>query len=109
MLALGGIIIGSLLLFGFAKMNQSFGNTLESRSAKTLSAENDILRQQLSLISPRVNELELQAKQLEEYSNELSRLLNSREIVGDTAQGSRNAAKRIKLRASAPRTASLRP
>lgn len=102
MLTLGGIIIGSLLFFGLAQLNPSFGDTLESRSAKVLSAENDMLRQQLSLISPRVNELERQARQL-------SRLLNSREIVGDPVQGSRNTAKRIKIQASAPRTASLRP
>jgi hypothetical protein len=38
-LATGGILIVTILLFGFITLNQSVGNGLESRSAKTLTAE----------------------------------------------------------------------
>jgi len=47
--AIGGILIGVIILFGVMKLNQSSGNALGSRSANTLVAENNFLRQQVSL------------------------------------------------------------
>jgi len=82
--AIGGILIGMILL-GVIRLNQSVANALESRSTETLAAENQILRSQLSVIAPRVNELEMQAKQLDEQVNELHALLGRRMVVRDTA------------------------
>jgi hypothetical protein len=78
-LATCGILIGTIIFFGFIKLDQSVGNVLGSRSAKTLAAENDFLRQQISLISPRVSKLEMRARQLREHADKLQML-----IVGDT-------------------------
>lgn len=64
--AAGGILIGTVILFGVIKRNQFVDNALGSCSANTLAAENDMLRQQLSLISPRVRKLEMQERQLHE-------------------------------------------
>jgi hypothetical protein len=73
--AISGILIGTIILFGVIKLNQSVGNVLGSRSANTLAAENNFLRQQVSLISPRVSKLEMQARQLNERANEFHMLL----------------------------------
>jgi len=67
--AAAGILIGIILLFGIVKLNESDDAALGSRSAKSLSAENDVLRQQLNLMSPRVSKLEIQAGQLMERAN----------------------------------------
>jgi hypothetical protein len=89
----GGILVGTVILFGVITLNQSEGNALGSRPANTLAAENDFLRQQLSLISPRVSKLEMQARQLNERANTLHMLLLRRKIVGDTVLSFANATK----------------
>ena len=79
-----GVLIAIIIFFGFMKPNQSVGNAFGSRPAQTLAAENNFLRQQVSMISPRVSKLEMQAGQLNERADELHLLLGSSEIVGDT-------------------------
>ncbi len=74
-----GILIGSIIFFGFIKLDHSVGNVLGSRSANTLAAENVFLRQQIRLISPRVRKLEMQARQLHEHADKLQML-----VAGDT-------------------------
>ncbi|MGA3288245.1 MAG: hypothetical protein ABSD46_12555 [Bacteroidota bacterium] len=81
-LATSGILMGTVILFGAIKLNQSVGNALESRSANTLAAENNFLWQQVSLILPRVSKLEMQARQLNKCGNKLHMFLHRREIVG---------------------------
>lgn len=83
--AIGGILIGIVLL-GVMKLNQTVANAHDSHSASTLAAENQILQSQLTLISPRVNELEAQAKQLDEKVNKLHALLDRRTIARDTVR-----------------------
>jgi hypothetical protein len=90
-LVTGGILIGTILLFGFIELNQSVGNTLGSRSSNALMAENDILRQQLNLISPRVSKLEIQAEQMKERASGLHKLYQRRKNVRDTVISFTNA------------------
>lgn len=82
--AVGGILLGTLVLFGVVKMNQSVADTLAAHSANALSAENDILRQQLNLISPRVSNLEIQAERLKERGKGFHELLERRQNARDT-------------------------
>ena len=104
----GGILIGILLL-GVIRLNQSVANALGSRPAETLAAENQILLSQLSLISPRVNELEMQAMRLDERVNKLHSLLDRRMIVRDTAWRFTDATKASKLQPVIPVRAGFRP
>jgi hypothetical protein len=83
-LTAGGILIGTIIFFGFITLNQSIGNALGFRSADTLAVENDILRQELHLMSPRVSKLEMKVRQLHERDNKLHVLLYPRTIAGDT-------------------------
>jgi hypothetical protein len=57
--------------FGVIALNQSVDHALGSHSAKTLAAENNVLRKQFSLISPRISQLEMQARQLTDRANTL--------------------------------------
>jgi hypothetical protein len=81
--AVGGILMGTMLLFGVAKLNQSIVNSPGSRSANSLTAENNVLRQQINLMSSRVSILEMQAGQLTERANELHMLLRRSKSVRD--------------------------
>jgi hypothetical protein len=86
-IATGGILIGSIMFFGFVKPNQSPG----SRLADTLAAENDNLRQQLSSMAPRVGVLEIQVGRLLERANHIHMLLHGRRTVNTTVSGFANA------------------
>lgn|GEM_PF-1374863 len=107
--ATSGILIGTVILFGAIKLNQSVGYALESRSANTLAAENNFLRQQVSLISPRVSKLEMQARQLSEHGNKLHMFLHRRKIVGNTVSGFTNATNGFKLQSLIPAEKSFHP
>jgi hypothetical protein len=107
--ATGGILIGTVILFGVIKLNQSVGNALGPRSVNTLAAENNFLRQQVSLISPRVSKLEMQARQLNECANKLHMLLQGGKVVGDTVSSFTNATKGFKLQSLIPAAKSFRP
>jgi hypothetical protein len=91
-----GVLIWIVILFGIIELNQSVGFALGSRSPITLASENNFLRQQVSLISPRVSKLEIQAAQLNERANNLHLLLHGGKIVGDTVSRFMNAAKEFK-------------
>jgi hypothetical protein len=108
-LAACGILMGTIIFFGFIKLDQSVGNALESRSANTLAAENNFLRQQISLISPRVSKLEMQASQLVERDNRLHMLLHHRMIAGDTVSRFTYATNGLKLQSLIPAVSSFRP
>lgn len=82
--AAGGILLGALLLLGIVILNQSVADTIGAHSTNALTAENDILRQQLNLISPRVSNLEIQAERLKERAKGLHKLLQRRKSVRDT-------------------------
>lgn len=98
-LAICGILVGIILL-GVMKLNQSVANAHDSHSAEMLASENGILRSQLSLMSPRVIELEMQAKQLGERVNKFHTLLERRTIARDTAWRFTNATRGSKPRAA---------
>lgn len=99
-----GILMGTIIFFGFIKLDQSVGNVLESRSANTLAAENDFLRQQISLISPRVSKLEMRARQLREHADKLQML-----IAEDTVSRFTYATNGYKLQSVIPVARSFRP
>jgi hypothetical protein len=99
-IAAGGIFLGTILLFGVLEPNQSVVDSRDFRSARALTAENDILRQQIGLISPRLNQLEIQTVQLREHANEFHKLLRRSTIVRDTVFSIANAAQRSKIQAS---------
>ena len=107
--AFGGILVGIIILFGVIKLNQSIGNVVGSHSANTLAAENNFLRQQVSLISPRVSKLEMQARQLNERGNKLHLFLHSGKVVGDTVSRFTNATKEFKLQSLMFAAKSFRP
>ena len=94
--ATAGILIGIVIPFGLLKLNQSVGNTLGSRTANTLAADNNFLQWQMNLISPRASKMEMQAIQLNERADNLRLLLLSGKRVGDTVSIFTNAAKEFK-------------
>lgn len=104
-----GILIGTIIFFGFIKLDQSVGNVLGSRWANTLAAENGFLRQQISLISPRVSKLEMQARQLDEHADKLQMLLPRRKIAGDTVSRFTYATNGFKLQSLIPSASSYHP
>jgi hypothetical protein len=89
--ALGGMFIGVILISAFIQLDHSIGITRGARSAHALAMENDVLRQQLSVIVPRLSSLEVQAMQLDERANELHMLLDRQTIVGDRVTRVTNA------------------
>ncbi len=99
-----GILIGTIIFFGFIKLDQSVGNVLGSRWANTLAAENGFLCQQISLISPRVSKLEMQARQLDEHADKLQFL-----IVGNTVSRFTYATNGFKLQSLIPSASSYHP
>jgi hypothetical protein len=101
--------MGIVILFGIIELNQSVGFALGSRSVSTLATENNFLRQQVSLISPRVSMLEMHARQLDERANNLHMLLPRRKIVGDTASSFSSAPKESKLQSLILASKSFRP
>jgi TolA-binding protein len=107
--AAGGILLGTLLLLGVVKLNQSVADTLGSHSANALTAENDILRQQLNLVSPHVTKLETQAEELKERANELHKLLQRRKILRGTVMSLTNATEVSKRRSLMAAAKSPRP
>jgi hypothetical protein len=80
----GGFIICALILFGAIMLNWSLGNAIVFRSANALTIENNILRQQLNDVAPKLGLLEKQVKQLDEHANELHMLLPYRKSIFDT-------------------------
>ena len=92
----GGILLVTIILVGVIRLNQSAGNPLSSRSVNILASENKFLRQQASQISPRVRTLEMQAAQLNERANNLSRFLHGGRIVGDTVSKFTNGTTKVK-------------
>lgn len=108
-LTLGGILLGIIILFGAIKLNQSVDSAVGYRSASTLTAENNFLRQQVSLISPRVSKLEIQARQLDGQAKKLHILLHFRKIAGDTVSGLTNAAAGLKSQSSIPAARTFHP
>jgi hypothetical protein len=91
----GGILLVNIILVGVIRLNQSAGNPLSSRSVNILASENNFLKQQVSQISPRVRKLEIQAAQLNERANNLSRLFHGGRIVGDTVSNFTNGTKKF--------------
>jgi hypothetical protein len=103
-LAACGLLIGSIIFFGFIKLDQSVGNVLGSRSANALAAENAFLHQQVSLITSRVIKLEMQAMQLDEHADKLQVL-----IAGDTLSRFIFATKRSEVQSLIPWSPSFGP
>lgn len=108
-IAAGGILIGTILFFGVIGPNQSIGNFRESRSARALAAENDILRLHLSVISPRLGNVEVAVTQLDGRIKSLRALLYRRTIVRDTVWRLTNVAQGRKLQSAIHRMAGLHP
>jgi hypothetical protein len=105
---IGGILVGIIFL-GVVRLNQSPAHAIGLRSAEVLAAENKSLRSQLSQIAPKVTELEMQAKQLDEQVNTLQALLGRRMIVRDTAWRLTDASRATKLKPMISVRASFRP
>ena len=106
--AIGGLLMG-LLLLGIIKLNQSVANALGSRSVAVLATENDILRRQLTLISPRVTNLEMQSAHLDERVNNLHTTLLRRKLARETVWRFANAAEVSKRQSVISVRAGFRP
>jgi hypothetical protein len=105
----GGVFVGSLLLFGVVKLHQSVADTIGTDSTNALKAENAVLRQQISLIAPSVTRLELQADLLRERTNGLHKLLQRRKNVRDTVSSFTKATELSSFRSSMAVARSPRP
>ena len=57
----GGIFIVIGIVFGFMMFQQPIASAVGLRPQYSLAVENDVLRHELSLISPRVSRLEIKA------------------------------------------------
>ncbi len=108
-LAVGGVFIGSLLFFGFIKLNQALGITPGSREAIALEAENNVLRQELILISPRVDKLAVKTRELSAQDEKLHLLLYRREMAGDSVAGFTYPDKWVVLQSLNPLATNFRP
>lgn len=82
--AAGGILLGTIQFFGVINPYQSAGFSPDSHSARALAAEDHILRTHLNMMSPRLDNLELMATQMDQHVNSLRALLHRRSVVGDT-------------------------
>jgi len=92
----GGILIATIMLWGAIKLNQSWGNASGSHRAAALVAENDILRQHLSSMAPRVKELEMQAGKLHERFSLIHLILCRRIAAGNMVSGFTHAPRGFK-------------
>jgi hypothetical protein len=89
----GGFFIVVIIVFGFMTLHQPIGNALGFRTENKLAVENDIMRQELSLMSPRVSKMERKVRQLGEDDNILHLLVYPRKITGDTVSRFTDASK----------------
>jgi len=101
-LAAYAILVGTIIFYGFIKLDQSVGDAIGSRSANALVLENKFLRQQINVISPRVSKLEIHAKQLVERDSKLRSLLLRRTVAGDTISDFTYTTKEADIQSSAP-------
>jgi hypothetical protein len=83
-IAMSGIVLGLIVFIAVVKLSQPVVQADESRSAEMLAAENQILRHQLNLISPRISQLELQVTHLDKRVNSFRTMFNRPRIGGDT-------------------------
>ncbi len=90
---IGGFLIGIIVLFVIVKSSLSAGRASGLPSPNTLTAENNFLRHEVSLISPRVSNLETQVDQLNKHADKFQTLLLDRKIIKDTVSNLKNAAK----------------
>jgi hypothetical protein len=108
-LIIGGIVIGTMIFVGFTEMNQSLFSSPGARPASKLASENGLLRNQLSLISPRVRDLEIRARESAEQADKLYLFLPRRNIVGHRVSSSTNATKSNKSKSLIAAARNLRP
>ena len=108
-LAFGGVLIGSILFFGFIKLSQAVGITPGSRTAIALAAENNILRQEVTLISPRVSMLVVKTRELSAQDEKLHMLLYHQEMVGDSVTGFTYPTKWVVIQSLNPLATNFRP
>jgi hypothetical protein len=99
-LAAFGVLIGTILFYGFIKLNQSVGFTSGARTAKMLAVENNVLRQELISIPPRLKKLEGQTKELCAQDDNFHVLLKHQEIIGDSVTGFTDPGEWLKLQSS---------
>ena len=108
-LAVRGVLIGSILFFGFIKLSQAVGITPGSRTAIALAAENNILRQEVTLISPRVSMLVVKTRELSAQDDKLHLLLYHQEMVGDSVTGFTYPTKWVVIQSLNPLATNFRP
>jgi hypothetical protein len=109
-LAAVGIFIGAIIFFfGFVALNPSVADVFGSRSPNTVTTENYVLQQQLSLLSPRVSILEIQIRQLHQHADKLQTIVDSSMIFGDNLTRYTSAAEGILPRPLIPAAISYRP
>lgn len=79
-----GIIIGTVVFFGFMMLDQSVDHAFGSHTANALVMENTMLKKQLVQLSPLVNMMEIQQRELFDRDGVLQILLHNRRISGDS-------------------------
>jgi hypothetical protein len=104
-----GIFLGVLLLLAVVVVNQSVADAIGAHSTNALIAENEILRQQLNLIAPRVNNLEIQAERLKERAKGLHKLLQRHKSARDSVLSFTNATNALRIHSLVAAAKSPRP
>lgn len=106
-IAVAGIFAGVVITLGIFALHHFVDNAMSPRSAASMLSENDLLRQQISLIVPRVELYERALNTLVLQDRELHLNLRRYTITGDSASGTMDSLMRSILRAdvqSSPRS-----
>ena len=93
----GGFFAVVIIVFGFITLHEPIGSALGFRTENRLAVENGVMRQELSLMSPRVSKIERKVRQLGEDDNILHLLVFPRKIGGDTVSHFTDASKGSKV------------
>ena len=101
----GGFFVVVIIVFGFMTLHEPIGSALGFRTESKLAVENDVMRQELGLMSHRVSKMEGKVRQLHEDDKILHLLVYPGKIIGDTVLRSTDASKVSKVQS--PATAAM--
>jgi hypothetical protein len=100
-------VIGAITFFGFIELGA--GDAAGSHPAEFLASENKILKQELSMMTPRVTKLEVQVKQLSNRANALHELLHRPKIAADSLLRPKYSTKEVEVQSTASVVTGFRP
>ena len=78
----GGFFVVVIIVFGFITLHEPIGSALGFQTESKLAVENDVMRQELGLMSHRVSKMERKVRQLGEDDNILHLLVYPARLPG---------------------------